>query len=84
MLILLLKTEVYLWKKCLKVNLQENKIMATIKIKQVRSRINSPIDQKRTLDALGLRKLNRVVEHPDNPAVRGMIEKVKHLVSIVE
>ncbi|PXV67512.1 large subunit ribosomal protein L30 [Dysgonomonas alginatilytica] len=58
--------------------------MATIKVKQVRSRINSPIDQKRTLDALGLRKLNRVVEHPDNPAVRGMIEKVKHLVSIVE
>ncbi|WP_221412794.1 MULTISPECIES: 50S ribosomal protein L30 [unclassified Dysgonomonas] len=58
--------------------------MATIKIKQVRSRINSPIDQKRTLDALGLRKLNRVVEHPDNPAIRGMIEKVKHLVSIVE
>ncbi len=58
--------------------------MATIKIKQVRSRINSPIDQKRTLDALGLRKLNRVVEHPDNPAVRGMIAKVKHLVSIVE
>lgn len=58
--------------------------MATIKIKQVRSRINSPIDQKRTLDALGLRKLNRVIEHPDNPAVRGMIEKVKHLVSIVE
>lgn len=58
--------------------------MATIKVKQVRSRINSPIDQKRTLDALGLRKLNRVIEHPDNPAVRGMIEKVKHLVSIVE
>ncbi|QIK54617.1 50S ribosomal protein L30 [Dysgonomonas sp. HDW5A] len=84
MRILLLKTEECLWKKCLKVNLQENKIMATIKIKQVRSRINSPIDQKRTLDALGLRKLNRVVEHPDNPAIRGMIEKVKHLVSIVE
>ncbi len=82
--ILLLKTEVYLWKKCLKVNLQEKKIMATIKIKQVRSRINSPIDQKKTLDALGLRKLNRVVEHPDNPAIRGMIAKVKHLVSVVE
>nr|WP_297168904.1 50S ribosomal protein L30 [uncultured Dysgonomonas sp.] len=58
--------------------------MATIKIKQVRSRINSPIDQKKTLDALGLRKLNRVVEHPDNPAIRGMIAKVKHLVSVVE
>lgn len=58
--------------------------MATIKIKQVRSRINCPKDQKNTLDALGLRKLNRVVEHPDNPAIRGMIAKVQHLVSIVE
>lgn len=58
--------------------------MATIKIKQVRSRIKSPIDQKRTLDALGLTKLNRVVEHNDNPAIRGMINKVKHLVAIVD
>jgi len=58
--------------------------MATIKVKQVRSRINCPKDQKRTLDALGLRKLNRVVEHNDNPAIRGMINKVKHLVAIVE
>ena len=56
--------------------------MATIKIKQVRSRIRCPKDQKRTLDALGLRKMGRVVEHNDNPAIRGMIEKVKHLVSI--
>ena len=56
--------------------------MATIKIKQVRSRIGCPKDQKRTLDALGLRKTGRVVEHNDNPAVRGMVEKVKHLVSI--
>lgn len=58
--------------------------MATIKIKQVRSRINCPIDQKRTLDALGLRKLNRVVEHEDNPAIRGMVNKVKHLVAVLE
>jgi large subunit ribosomal protein L30 len=56
--------------------------MATIKVKQVRSRIRCPKDQKRTLDALGLRKLGRVVEHNDNPAIRGMIEKVKHLVQI--
>ncbi|MDR0546894.1 MAG: 50S ribosomal protein L30 [Dysgonamonadaceae bacterium] len=56
--------------------------MATIKIKQVRSRIGCPKDQKRTLDALGLRKTGRVVEHNDNPAVRGMVEKVKHLVVI--
>ncbi len=58
--------------------------MAKIKVKQVRSRINCPLDQKRTLDALGLRKLNRVVEHEDTPAIRGMINKVSHLVSIVE
>ena len=37
--------------------------MSTIKIKQVKSRIGAPADQKRTLDALGLHKLNRVVEH---------------------
>lgn len=58
--------------------------MATVKIKQVRSRIGCPKSQTRTLDALGLRKNGRIVEHPDNPAIRGMIEKVKHLVSIVE
>lgn len=58
--------------------------MAKIKIKQVKSRINSPKDQKRTLDALGLRKLNRVVEHEDTPAILGMVDKVKHLVAIVK
>ena len=56
--------------------------MATIKIKQVRSRIKCQAVQKKTLDALGLKKLGRVVEHEDNPAIRGMIEKVKHLVSV--
>lgn len=58
--------------------------MATIKVKQVKSRIKCPKDQKLTLDALGLRKLNRVVEHNDTPAIRGMINKVRHLVTIVE
>ena len=56
--------------------------MATIKIKQVRSRIKCPKVQKRTLDALGLRKMNRVVEHEDTPSIRGMVEVVKHLVSV--
>ncbi|GHT50278.1 50S ribosomal protein L30 [Bacteroidia bacterium] len=56
--------------------------MATIKIKQVRSRIGCPKTQRRTLDALGLRKTGRVVEHEDNPAILGMVEKVKHLVSV--
>lgn len=58
--------------------------MATIKIKQVKSRIGAPADQKRTLDALGLHKLNRVVEHEGTPSILGMIEKVKHLVAIVK
>lgn len=58
--------------------------MATIKVKQVRSRINCPKDQKRTLDALGLKKMNQIVEHEDNPAILGMVEKVKHLVSVVK
>ena len=44
--------------------------MSTIKIKQVKSRIGAPADQKRTLDALGLHKLNRVVEHECTPSWR--------------
>ena len=58
--------------------------MATIKVKQVKSRIGAPIDQKRTLDALGLRKLNSVVEREATPQVLGMINKVKHLVVVVK
>lgn len=56
--------------------------MATIKIKQIRSRIGSPKDQKKTLDALGLRKINQIVEHKEIPSILGMISKVKHLVII--
>ena len=55
--------------------------MATIKVKQTKSRIKCPKDQKRTLDALGLMKMNQVVEHEATPAILGMVEKVKHLVS---
>lgn len=58
--------------------------MAKIKVKQTRSRIGSPKDQKRTLDALGLRKMNQIVEHDDTATIRGMITKVRHLVTIVE
>ena len=54
--------------------------MSTIKIKQVRSRIRRPKNQKLTLDALGLKKLNQVVEHEDTPQIRGMVAKVSHLV----
>ena len=58
--------------------------MATIKIKQVKSKIGYPLDQKRTLQCLGLRKISQVVEVEDSPSVRGMIRKVHHLVTIVE
>ena len=58
--------------------------MATIKIKQTKSRIGAPIDQKRTLQALGLHKLSQVVEREDTPVLRGMIRKVHHLVTVVE
>ncbi|HAR39263.1 MAG: 50S ribosomal protein L30 [Bacteroidetes bacterium GWD2_45_23] len=58
--------------------------MATIKVKQTKSRIGAPKDQKLTLDALGLTKMQRVVEHEDTPAIRGLIRKVHHLVTVVE
>ncbi|MBR3021461.1 MAG: 50S ribosomal protein L30 [Bacteroidaceae bacterium] len=58
--------------------------MATIKVKQIKSRIGAPKDQKRTLDALGLTKMNKVVEHEATPSILGMINKVKHLVVVVE
>lgn len=56
--------------------------MAKIQIKQVKSRINRPARQKRTLDALGLRKMNQVVEMEDTPQVLGMINQVRHLVEV--
>ena len=59
-------------------------IMSKIKIKQVRSRIGKPKDQKRTLDALGLRKMNQIVEHNVTPQIEGMIKKINHLITIVE
>lgn len=58
--------------------------MATIKIKQIKSNIGAPNDQKSTLVALGLRKISQVVEVEDTPSNRGMIRKVHHLVTVVE
>ena len=58
--------------------------MATIKIKQIKSKIGYPVDQKRTLEALGLRKIRQVVEKEDTPAIRGMIRKVRHLVTVID
>ena len=58
--------------------------MDKIKIKQVISRIGRPKNQRRTLDALGLRKMNAVVEHNATPQILGMIKKVSHLITVVE
>lgn len=58
--------------------------MATIKVKQIKSRIGAPKDQKRTLDTLRLRKINQVVEVEDTPSTRGMVQKLHHLVIVVD
>lgn len=58
--------------------------MATIKVKQIKSRIGAPKDQKRTLDTLGLRKINQLVEVEDTPSTRGMVQKLHHLVIVVD
>ena len=58
--------------------------MATIKIKQIKSKIGYPVDQKRTLQALGLHKIDQVVEKEDSPSLRGMIRKVHHLVTVID
>jgi large subunit ribosomal protein L30 len=56
--------------------------MAKIRIKQVKSGIDRPEKQKRTLIALGIRKMNTTVEHEATPQILGMIDSVKHLLQI--
>ena len=56
--------------------------MAKLKITQVRSTINRQENQKRTMKALGLRKLHQTVIHEDQPQIRGMIRTVFHLVEV--
>ena len=58
--------------------------MKKIKITQVRSGIGHPERQKRTLAALGLRRIRHTVEHEATPQILGMLEKVKHLVKFEE
>ena len=58
--------------------------MATIKVKQIKSRIGAHKEQKSTLLSLGLRKISQVIEVEDTPSIRGMIRKVHHLVTVVE
>ncbi len=58
--------------------------MKNIKITQVRSGIGHPQRQKRTLEALGLKRIRHTVEHDATPQILGMVEKVKHLVKFEE
>ena len=58
--------------------------MATLKITQVKSRIGASAQQRKNLDALGLKKINQSVEHSDSVIIKGMLDSVKHLVKIDE
>ena len=58
--------------------------MAKLKIKWIKSVIGYAEDQKRTIQSLGLKKLNQSVVHEDSVALRGMIVKVRHLVKVEE
>jgi large subunit ribosomal protein L30 len=57
---------------------------ATIHIQYYRSSIACPVKQKEIVRSLGLRKLNQIVERPDTPSMRGAVEKVPHLIRIIE
>jgi large subunit ribosomal protein L30 len=56
----------------------------TIQLRWVRSAICSPVKHKVVIKGLGFTRLNQVIERPDNPAIRGMVAKIPHLVEIVE
>ncbi|MBM3604233.1 MULTISPECIES: 50S ribosomal protein L30 [Paracoccus] len=58
--------------------------MATIVVKQIGSPIRRPAIQRETLKGLGLNKMNRTRELEDTPSVRGMVNKIPHLVTIIE
>ncbi len=77
----LLEIEVFLLKKYLTDNINT---MAKIKVTKVRSAINRTKRQKLTLEALGLKKIGQIVEHEATPNIIGMVNKVKHLVSVEE
>ena len=58
--------------------------MANLKVTLVKSTIGAVPKHKKTVEALGLRKVNKTVELPDNAATRGMIQQVQHLVKVEE
>jgi len=76
---LLQSKEEFLWIKFL-----TDKKMSKVKVTQVRSLIKRPNDQRLTIQALGLGKINRSVEVELTPSIQGMINKVNHLVKVTE
>lgn len=58
--------------------------MAALKITQVKSTIGAKPAQRRTIKALGLRKIRHSVSHEDRPEIRGMLARVRHLVEVEE
>ena len=58
--------------------------MSKLKITQVKGLVNTNQNQRRVMQSLGLRKIHQGVEHQDNPAIRGQIRKVSHLVQVEE
>jgi large subunit ribosomal protein L30 len=62
----------------------ESRSPGTLRITLVRSPIGYAEDQKRTVRALGLRRMHQTVEQVDSPVIRGMVSKVKHLVKVEE
>ncbi len=60
------------------------KASGSLRIRQIKSGICAPLDQKQTLLGLGLQRIRHEVVRPDTPTVRGQVQKVRHLVEIVE
>ena len=58
--------------------------MSKLRVTWKKSAIGYAADQKRTVRALGLRRLNQTIEHDDNPVIRGMVHKIRHLVQVEE
>ncbi len=64
--------------------MSEQSSTGTLRITLVRSVIGRPDTQERTVKALGLRRIRHTVERPDTPSIRGMVTKVRHLVTVEE
>jgi len=64
--------------------MSEQSNTGTLRITLVRSTIGRPDTQERTVKALGLRRIRHTVERPDTPSIRGMVTKIRHLVTVEE